>query len=142
MPGRVFYFSGPAVVERYKQNNSKRWDSMAEKSEAKLGKKNQCCSTGSPCCSGFREHLKELNGHEMMFDPEASLLIRELFDIYVDVSWQFIEDQCFASPCVLIQPFHRIPVVILGEKTVGCCEVNGAASFSRQLHGSLCETAW
>ena len=72
---------------------------MAEKSEAKLGKNINAAAMEAYAVKDFGSIYKELNGHEMMFHPEASLL-RELFDIYVDVSWQFIEDQCFASPCV------------------------------------------
>ena len=69
--------------------------SLAEKSEAKLGKNINAAAMEAYAVKGFGSIYKELNGHEMTFHPEASLL-RELFDIYVDVSWQFIEDQCFA----------------------------------------------
>lgn len=59
---------------------------MVEKSEPKLGKNINAAAMEAYAVKGFGSIYKELNGHEMMFHPEASLL-RELFDIYVDVSW-------------------------------------------------------
>jgi len=49
--------------------------------------KNNAAAMEAYAVKGFGSIYKELNGHKMMFHPEASLL-RELFNIYVDLSWQ------------------------------------------------------